>query len=157
MIIRPALAGDWPRVGELAERLVRMHYDFDSSRFVHPGALSANVYTAHVQDEIDRGNGVVHVADQDGRVVGYVFAGVEPENWKELRHQAGYIHDLVVDSAHRRTGVGHALIASAVDWFAARGVKRVMLWSAPQNADAQRLFRSVGFRPTMIEMTLDRE
>jgi len=157
MIIRPALAGDWSRVGELAERLVRMHYDFDSSRFVHPSTLGANAYTAHVQDEMDRGNAVVHVADTDGRVVGYVFAGVEPENWKELRPQAGFIHDLVVDEAHRRAGVGHALMASALDWFGARGIKRVMLWSAPANAGAQRLFRSMGFRPTMMEMTLDRD
>jgi RimJ/RimL family protein N-acetyltransferase len=30
---------------------------------------------------------------------------------------------------------------------------RVMLWTASQNATAQRLFARAGFRPTMIEMT----
>jgi predicted GNAT family acetyltransferase len=33
----------------------------------------------------------------------------------------------------------------------------VVLWSKTRNDAAQRLFASLGFRPTMIEMTLDRE
>jgi ribosomal protein S18 acetylase RimI-like enzyme len=84
-----------------------------------------------------------------------VFAGIEPESWKELRHEAGYIHDLVVDERHRGRAIGGALIGRAVDWFRARGSARVMLWTAVSNAAAQKLFRAAGFRPTMIEMTLD--
>jgi ribosomal protein S18 acetylase RimI-like enzyme len=66
------------------------------------------------------------------------------------------VHDLVVDEAYRHTGVGGALIASAIEGFGARRVTRIMLWTAPQNVQAQNLFRRVGFRETMIEMTLDR-
>jgi ribosomal protein S18 acetylase RimI-like enzyme len=156
MTIRPAAADDWPRIGELAELLVRTHYAFDSSRFVHPDALRAADYIARLREEIDSGHAVVQVADADGAVAGYVFAGVEPESWKELRHEAGYVHDLVVDEAHRHAGAGRALVESAIAWFAARGVTRVMLSTAPANAGARRLFRRLGFRDTMIEMTLER-
>jgi GNAT superfamily N-acetyltransferase len=100
---------------------------------------------------------MVHVADDDARVVGYVFAGIEPENWKELRDEAGFIHDLIVEDVRRHAGVGRTLIASALDWLGARGVTRVMLWTAHSNVDARRFFLDIGFRPTMIEMTLDRE
>jgi GNAT superfamily N-acetyltransferase len=155
MTIRPAAADDWPRIGELAELLVRAHFAFDPMRFIHPSALEGHDYTRRVREEIDRGHAMVAVAELHGRIAGYVFAGVEPESWKELRREAGYVHDLVVDDAHRRAGVGRALIASAVDWFNARGITRIMLWTAPQNAGAQRLFHRVGFRQTMIEMTLD--
>jgi len=157
MTIRPPLPVDWPAVGRLAELLVRTHYAFDQFRFVHPDTLRADEYTARLRDEVDRGHSMVRVAEENGRVVGYVFAGIEPGNWKELRPDAGYIHDLAVDPDHRRAGVGAALIESAMEWFDARGVTRVMLWTATSNADAQRLFRRVGFRATMIEMTLDRE
>jgi len=103
--------------------------------------------------------GGTEVAGRDGgqrRVAGYVFAAIEAESWKDLRHEAGVVHDLVVDESHRRAGIGEALLRSAIDWFAARGITRVMLGTAPQNQTAQRLFRRVGFRATMIEMTLDR-
>jgi len=155
MIVRPAAEDDWRSVGALAELLVQTHYSFDRERFVHPDTLRADAYVARLRDEIVGGLAMVYVAEIDGGVAGYVFAGIEPENWKELRREAGYIHDLVVSDAHRRRGVARALVASALDWFDARGVARVMLWTAPSNSGAQALFRSVGFRPTMIEMTLD--
>ena len=156
MTIRPAAADDWRRIGELSELLVRAHHAYDPSRFIPVDLLHAEVYTSRVRDEIARGTMTVRVADIDGTIVGFVFAGIEPENWKELRHEAGYVHDLVVDEADRRAGVGAALVASAIEWFDARGVARIMLWTAPQNVHAQRLFHRAGFRPTMIEMTLDR-
>lgn len=156
MTIRPAVDADWDRVGALGEVLVDTHYAFDRRRFMHPDTLRAEAYISHLREEIAHGRAVVHVAEVGGAVAGYVFAGIEPESWKDLRHEAGYIHDLVVDAAHRRGGVGRALIASAVRWFADRGVDRVMLGAAPANAGAQQLFRSLGFRPSMIEMTLER-
>ena len=154
--VRPVTANDWPRVGELAELLVREHYTFNPSRFIHPDTLRGDLYTSRVQAEIARGHAMVQVADVDGRIAGYVFAGLESESWKELRHDAGYIHDIVVDEGYRKQRIGSALVAAAIDWFDARGVARIMLWTAQQNVDAQRLFHRVGFRPTMIEMTRDK-
>ena len=156
MAIRPATVGDWQRIGELAELLVRTHYAFDRQRFFHPDKLRADAYQAHLRDEIAVGRAAVFVADLGGIIAGYVFAGIEPESWKELRHEAGYIHDLAVDDNYRRAGIGRALLASAIEWFAGRGVSRVMLWTAPANAGAQALFGDLGFRLTMIEMTLER-
>jgi GNAT superfamily N-acetyltransferase len=153
--IRHAAAGDWPRVGELAERLVALHHEFDASRFLHPDRLRAETYTAHVREEIDRGRAAVLVADEGTRIVGYAFAGIEPESWKEFRPEAGYIHDLFVDETHRAGGTGQALVRAAIDWLKSRGARRVMLWAAQKNTNAQRLFERTGFRRTMLEMTLD--
>jgi GNAT superfamily N-acetyltransferase len=156
MTVRPVAANDWPRVGVLAESLVRAHHAFDAFRFIDPGSLPASVYTSRVQAEIARGRATLQVAESNGEIVGFVFAGIEPESWKELRPEAGFVQDLVVAEGHRDGGIGSALLASAIEWFDTRGVQRIMLWTAQENAGAQRLFNSVGFRPTMIEMTLDR-
>jgi ribosomal protein S18 acetylase RimI-like enzyme len=156
MTIRPATTNDWSHIGRLSELLVRAHHAYDASRFIHPDVLPGDVYTARVRSEVDQGQMMLRVAETDGKIVGFVLAGIEPESWKELRHEAGYVHDIVVDEAHRHAGIGGALFAAALDWFEARGTSRVMLWTAPQNFEAQRLFRRVGFRPTMIEMTLVR-
>jgi len=157
MTIRPADHGDWARVGELAERLVRLHYAFDQRRFVAPETLRAPDYIARLRGEVERGDAVVFVADVDGAIAGYVFAGVEAASWKDLRDEAGYVHDLVVDEAHARGGLGRALVEHAIAWLAARGITRVMLSTAPSNVGAQRLFRAIGFRESMIEMMLSRD
>ena len=36
-------------------------------------------------------------------MVGYVYAGLEPLSWKELRDAAGFIHDVVVEESDRQT------------------------------------------------------
>ena len=157
MTIRTITDRDWSRIGELGHQLIQMHHSFDRSRFISPDALGGDLYIARVRDELARGHATIHVAEENGRIVGYVFAGAEPASWKELRHEAGFIHDIVVEDAARDSGVGQALVASALDWFERRGVTRIMLWTAHENHGAQRLFRRLGFRPTMIEMALERQ
>ena len=152
MTIRPASAQDWRRVGELCELLVGQHHTWDARRFIPVDRLSGDAYTSRVRDEIAQAHATVLVAEVDGRVAGYVFVSVEAESWKELRPEAGYIHDIVVDPAQRRHGAGTALLKAALDWFAAHNIARVMLWTAPQNTQAQSLFRRFGFRTTMLEM-----
>ena len=93
------------------------------------------------------------VAEQAGQVVGYVYAGIEPQSWKELREEAGFIHDVYVDEAARRGGVATALLEAAAEWLASRGMPRVVLWTAAPNEAARRLFERLGFRHTMTELT----
>jgi GNAT superfamily N-acetyltransferase len=97
----------------------------------------------------------VFVAERGGEVLGYVYAGIEPRSWKELREEAGFIHDIVVDERGRRKGMAGALIQRANEWFRTRGMPRVLLWTADQNSAAQQLFTRLGFRRTLVEMTLE--
>jgi len=60
---------------------------------------------------------------------------------------------VATDPSVRRQGVASALMAAAIDWLRQQGAPRVVLWSAEANTEAQRLFASLGFRRTMVEMT----
>jgi hypothetical protein len=42
-----------------------------------------------------------------------------------------------------------------MSWLRERNAPRVILWTAAPNAAAQQLFRRLGFRDTMIEMTME--
>ncbi|HVE71847.1 MAG TPA: GNAT family N-acetyltransferase [Thermoanaerobaculia bacterium] len=44
---------------------------------------------------------------------------------------------------------------AAIAWLRERGAPRVILGTAAQNHVAQSLFRRIGFRDTMIEMTME--
>ena len=151
--IRPATRSDLPALGRLGALLMKTHYEFDRQRFMAPGEGSDEGYGWFLGTQLRDADVVVLVAEQNGAVVGYVYAGLEPQSWKELRDACGFIHDVVVEEAGRRAGVATALIAAATDWLRARGAPRVMLWTAQKNEGAQRLFERLGFRRTMVEMT----
>ena len=72
-----------------------------------------------------------------------------------LRGPAGVLHDILVDPARRRHGVGQQLLEAALAYVRSRGLSQIVLATAERNEAAQRFFASVGFRRTMIEMTRD--
>lgn len=155
MTIRKAEARDLEAVGRLGAMLMRAHYAFDAQRFLAPGEGAERGYASFLGSVLDSPDDCVYVAVEDGAVVGYVFAAMEPLSWKELRGPAGFIHDIAVAEGLRRSGVGRQLMQAAVEWLRERGAPRVILWSAAQNEGAQDLFRSLGFRDTMVEMTME--
>jgi len=75
----------------------------------------------------------------------------------EFRGPCGVVHDVYVDEAARHLGAGRALMSAAIAWIRSKGRSQVVLLTKSRNEHAQRLFTSLGFRPTMIEMTLDQE
>jgi GNAT superfamily N-acetyltransferase len=157
MIIRTATRADRDALGRLGALLMDVHYNFDQRRFLNPGANASAGYARFLVSQLDDRDSVILVADVAGTVVGYCYAGIEPLSWKELRDEAGFIHDLALDPAARRQGAGRALVAAAIEWFRERNMVRVMLWTSTQNNAARELFLGAGFRPTMTEMTFDLE
>lgn len=110
-------------------------------------------YGSFLGTQLDEPNILILVAEQDGEVIGYTYAGVEGNDYMSLRGPAGVVYDLVVDPAHRRQGIGRMLLASTLEILKARGAPRAVLSTAERNAPAQHLFDRAGFRRTMIEMT----
>jgi GNAT superfamily N-acetyltransferase len=153
VVIRRAEQRDVPALGRLGAALIRVHYAFDRDRFLAPGAHPEEGYGRFLGSQLEGDDVAILVAERDGRVVGYAYAGIEPLSWKELRDVAGFIHDVLVDEDVRGAGIGARLVEAAAAWLIDRGVPRVMLWTADRNAVAQRLFARLGFRRTMVEMT----
>ena len=153
ILIRRATESDLPVLGRLGAMLLQMHYDFDPQRFMAPAASSPEGYAWFLGSQLNQNDAAVFVAQDGGSVIGYVYAGLEPQSWKELREPAGFIHDVVVDESNRKSGVATRLMETALEWLHSRGAPRVILWTAEQNHSAARLFSHLGFRRTMIEMT----
>ena len=152
-VIRRATAADLPALGKLGASLLRTHYGFDPQRFMEPRGDPESGYGWFLGTQLKEDDVAVFVAERSGVVIGYVYAGMEPQSWKELREAAGFIHDVVVAPDAQRTGVASALVESACEWLRSIGAPRVVLWTAEKNDSAQRLFTRLGFRKTMIEMT----
>ncbi len=153
--IRPADPRDVPALGRMGAALMRTHYAFDPDRFLAADEGAEAGYGEFLRSQLLNADNLVLVAEAGGRVVGYVYAGIEPLSWKELRGQAGFVHDLLVEDDARNAGAGRQLLEAAIAWLGQRGMPRVVLWTAARNDGAQRLFATRGFRSTMVEMTLE--
>jgi len=154
--VRRATASDQEHLGRFGGALMRQHHAADPRRFIqveHPEAG----YGRFLVSQISNPDSLVLVAERSGTVIGYVFADVETTNWMQLRGPCGIVHDIYVDEAMRRLGAGRELMDAAIAWIRSKGRSQVVLLTKSQNQRAQDLFGRLGFRPTMLEMTLDQD
>jgi ribosomal protein S18 acetylase RimI-like enzyme len=152
-IIRRATPADLALIGRLGALLVEEHYNFDPRRFLPARPGTPEGYASFMSTQLEEPDKAILVADDNGDVIGYAYAAVEGYDYMALRGPAGVLHDVIVDQEHRGRGVGRLLLEAALAFFRSRGVPLVVLSTAARNEAAQRLFASMGFRRTMIEMT----
>jgi ribosomal protein S18 acetylase RimI-like enzyme len=91
---------------------------------------------------ISRGDQEFLVAEDEGRIVGWVQAVVEESI------QAGpfvVIGGLVVAGTHRRRGIGRLLMAQAEAWATEQGQSVVRLWSSSTRTAAHRFYEALGY------------
>ena len=153
--LRPARPADLLALGRLGALLVREHHDFDPQRFIPATSETESGYAWYLGTQLGKPDVAVIVAEENGEVIGYAYAGLEGRDYMALRGPAGALYDVVVDPNRRRNGAGRMLVRAALAFLKERGAPRVVLSTATQNAGAQGLFESVGFRSTMIEMTAE--
>ena len=155
MTIRRATPADASRLGEMGVALARMHYAWDAKRYLDLVG-KAEGYGNWLAREAENEDAVVLVSEIDGVLAGYIYGRLEERDWAALLDAHAALHDIWVEASARRRGVGRALAEALIAAFAERGAPRIVLHTAVQNEEAQRLFSSLGWRPTMIEMTRER-
>lgn len=159
LIVRPATPGDAEPLGRFAAEMVRFHQRLDAARFlrmtepIEPGYGRFLVKMSGEPRAVVLVGALREPGAESERVVGYAYGQLEPVSYPELLDACGKLHDLFVDPAARRRGVGRALVTSAIERLQALGAPRIVLLSAWQNEAAQTLFAALGFRRTMVEMT----
>jgi len=108
-------------------------------------------YARFFAGQLDDSDTIILVAEDTlGDVVGYAYAALEPRSWADLREACGKLHDVFVATHARRRGIGKALAREAMARLRDLGAPRAVLTSAWQNQEAHALFRSLGFRETML-------
>jgi GNAT superfamily N-acetyltransferase len=156
IVVRPATPADLEPLGRMGGALMRQHHAADPRRFIqveHPEAGYGRFLVSQLANPSSR----VLVAEHEGAIIGYVFADVEGTSWRDLRGPCGFVHDVYVEDRARRRGAGRELLRAAIEWIRSQGMSQVVLWTKTKNDHAQQLFATLGFRHTMMEMTLDQD
>jgi ribosomal protein S18 acetylase RimI-like enzyme len=93
----------------------------------------------HVVEDCTVNPAGVFVAEEDGRVLGWVSTRVDHEGKK------GRIPNLAVDSAERGRGLGRKLVEHALDHLRREGMAFAMIETMVNNPIGQHLYPSCGF------------
>jgi ribosomal protein S18 acetylase RimI-like enzyme len=153
MVIRAATEADREVIGFLAGELVRFHHGLDSERFLSGDGVDQG-YGRWLLKEARSERARVFVSENnDGSIDGYVYGTLEAHDWYELLGAHGKLHDVFVREGARNRGVARALVLKMIEELESMGAPRIVLSTAVKNEAAQRLFASLGFAPSMIEMT----
>lgn len=84
-----------------------------------------------------RNPGTCFVAEAFGRLIGCILSGHDGRR--------GCIYHAAVHPAHRRQGIGTALVGAAVGALASEGIGKVSLLSFSDNDDANTFWEKMGF------------
>jgi mycothiol synthase len=87
------------------------------------------------------------VARQDGRMVGYNWLKIEPDQTAE-----GEIYVIGVDPDIQHSGLGRRLMTAGYARLDARGIRTVHLYVEGDNAPAVALYRSLGFTDRAVDI-----
>ena len=136
--VRPGKAGDAHTLMEIAAE------SYGDSRYFHdpgfPRALCRQFYRDWIQKSLaGRFDDAVLVAEEEGRVVGYVSC-------RELTPNLGLIGLVGIAEEARGRGLGRLLVNEALGWFARRGLPAVQVVTQGRNVAAQGLYEACGFR-----------
>ncbi len=93
----------------------------------------------HVDEDFEDNPGGVFVAEEEGKVLGYISTRLDREAGK------GRIPNLAVDRNSRGQGIGRQLIEHALDYLRREGMAFVMIETMENNPVGQHLYPSCGF------------
>ena len=97
---------------------------------------------------------VLFVAEHDGAIAGWIH--VHPVTHLESDAYAE-IGGLVVDSRHRRLGIGRALVAEAERFAKGQGFTRVRVRSNVKRPEAHAFYPGVGFRAVKTQVNYEKD
>jgi GNAT superfamily N-acetyltransferase len=98
----------------------------------------------------------VLVAEDEGELVGFLVASVEKDPPIYRVGEFAVIHDLWLNEAHRKHGVGRQLIKSAQEKFESLGIKQMRAEAIAGDSIVQHMFELCGFRPCTAMMVYEK-
>jgi len=131
LVVDPAKPQDEPEIQQLVKSVLH--------EFGLPFDAAVAEELTNLEEHFPQPRSVFFVARMDGRIVGTTAVKEAGKGRAVLKHQ--YVH-----ADYRRRGIGAKLLDAALVYCRVCGYREVELETAPWMQQAQRLYRSRGFR-----------
>lgn len=103
---------------------------------------------------LDKENYLIAVAEDDGKIAGYVISHVSQTPEVFVLRRKMYVQDMVIEPAYRRQGVARKLMDVVLDFAREQQVEKIDLLVAVQNEEANKFWREMGFHHAINYMNL---
>jgi ribosomal protein S18 acetylase RimI-like enzyme len=144
--VRPAAGADIPSLVELVQHIDTSSGLFSGKPLNDP---SPNHLAERFAEILDSERVLLIAADDAGQVVGMLAARNDEVGAIDLTPVLHVTH-LMVDPAHRRRGIGRALLAAAVKLADDRGIEHVLTTAAAGSREGNRYLARIGFAPLVV-------
>lgn len=144
MRIRPATPDDAPAIAAVHVASWQGAYRGAFPYEVLDG-LSVERRTAGWQQHLSDVGQFTFVAEQDGRLTGFVHGNAAREDNPD--GTTGEVFAIYAAPEAWGTGAGRALMAAAVEWLRNAGFREAVLWVLDSNARARRFYELAGWMP----------
>jgi RimJ/RimL family protein N-acetyltransferase len=138
IVVRHAEPRDAPALVALAEAVAS---EPEAWLIAEGGWRSAGEERRYLRAIRRSAQAAVLVAEDAGELVGRLSISRDPH--PASRHVADL--GLLVAKAHRRRGIGRALLVAAEEWAVTSGISKIELHVFPHNEPAIALYRAVGY------------
>lgn len=148
-IVRSALASDAPALAVLNDHVHKLHVAARPDFFRPTSPEEATPWFAsHAEGSVSR----AWIAEDEGGPVGYVLVFFHERAIRPFTHARRWceIDQVAVAPEGRRRGTARALIDAALAEARRRGIHEIELSTWAFNAEAQAVFRRLGFAPRLI-------
>ncbi len=144
--VRRATAGDAPTLYR-EWQVLRAHNAETDPRII-PSPVTETEFAAGLAELLARANAAVFVAEREAQLVGFIRAGLEPNQPDRLPDQYVSVGYLFVDPTCRREGIGQELFETVRRWAAKQeGVAHFEMTVLNGDRSAEGFWRSLGFAP----------
>ncbi|ACR14562.1 hypothetical acetyltransferase [Teredinibacter turnerae T7901] len=152
MIIRVASLKDMEEICDLSNEINNMHCERMPIDFKPPDSRMRDA--PHWKTYIDDSDGIIYVAEYEGKVVGAICAKcilntIVPFIYHRKKCHIGTI---VVSNKHIRTGIGKLLMKKIENFAKEQGCEEICLEVMKFNIEAQQFYFSLGYDELSIKM-----
>ncbi|MCX7819120.1 MAG: GNAT family N-acetyltransferase [Kiritimatiellae bacterium] len=150
--IREGRPEDLLEIVKLDGELMEFDRTFDATLDLDwPNSESARAFYT---DRLARREGIALLAEDGGRVIGYLLGCLESTAEYSVPETAAVIECLFVRPSSRGQGVGRQLVERFEEWARASGAHRLRVAVSAANRGALRFYRRQGFR--LFDVVLDK-
>lgn len=150
IVYRRAEQKDKAAFGELEREYYKAYQEMHIDDYLLPISYELMPESVLVSqfDESLQENFFFYVAEDNGRVIAYIFAEIKPLDYPDLYtvKELGNIDSLVVSEDWRGKGVGTELIQRAIEWFKSKDVSACTIGVMIENKEALALYEKLGFQ-----------